>query len=88
MGSFRQEYRSGLPFSSLGDLPNPEIERVSPALQVDSLPAEPLRCNCREQLLRPGLRNIDILKIILHYWLNIGDGRDRKSRVLLGLSAI
>ena len=30
-----------LPFSSLGDLPNPGIEPRSPALQADSLPAEP-----------------------------------------------
>ena len=28
----RQEYWSGLPFSSLGDLPDPRIEPVSPAL--------------------------------------------------------
>jgi len=34
----RQEYWSGLPFPSPGDLPNPGIEPVSPALQVDSLP--------------------------------------------------
>ena len=37
----RQEYWSGLPFPSPGDLPNPGIEPRSPALQVDSLPAEP-----------------------------------------------
>ena len=36
----RQEYWSGLPFPSLGDLPNPEIELGSSALQADSLPAE------------------------------------------------
>ena len=29
------------PFPSPGDLPNPEIKPMSPALQVDSLPAEP-----------------------------------------------
>ena len=34
----RQEYWSGLPFRSPGDLPNPGIEPVSPALLVDSLP--------------------------------------------------
>ena len=38
----RQEYWSGLPFSSPGDLPDPGIELMSPALQVDSLPSEPL----------------------------------------------
>ena len=31
----RQEYWSGLPCPSLGDLPDPEIELRSPALQVD-----------------------------------------------------
>ena len=38
MGFPRQEYWSGLPFPSAGDLPNPGIKRVSPAWQVDSLP--------------------------------------------------
>ena len=33
--------RSGLPFPSPGDLPNPGIEPGSPALQVDSSPTEP-----------------------------------------------
>ena len=32
-----QEYWSGLPFPSLGDLPDPGIEPGSPALQADSL---------------------------------------------------
>ena len=32
MGFPRQEYWSGLPFTSLGDLPNPGIEATSPAL--------------------------------------------------------
>ena len=39
MGFFRQEYWSGLPFPSPGDLPNPGIKpesTVSPALQMDS----------------------------------------------------
>ena len=35
------EYWSGWPFPSLGDLPRPGIEPRSPALQTDSLPAEP-----------------------------------------------
>ena len=38
MGFPRQECWSGLPFPSPGDLPNPEIKPVFPALQVDSLP--------------------------------------------------
>ena len=37
----RQEYWSGLPFPSPGDLPNPGIEPGSPALQADSSPSEP-----------------------------------------------
>ena len=41
MGFLIQEYWSGLPFPSPGDLPKPGIEPRSPALQVDSLPPEP-----------------------------------------------
>ena len=37
----RQEYWSGLPFPSPGDLHNPGIEPGSPALQADALPSEP-----------------------------------------------
>ena len=37
----RQEYWSGLPFPSPGDLPDPGMEPGSPALQADSLPSEP-----------------------------------------------
>ena len=40
MGFSRQEYWNGLPFPSPGDLPIPEIEHSSPALQADSLPTE------------------------------------------------
>ena len=36
-----QEYWSGLPFPSPGDLPDPGIEPGSPALQADSSPSEP-----------------------------------------------
>ena len=41
MEIFRQDYWSGLPFPSPGDLPNPGIEPGSPALQAVSLPTEP-----------------------------------------------
>ena len=37
----RQEYWSGLPFPSPGDLPDPGIEPTFPALQVNSLLSEP-----------------------------------------------
>ena len=36
----RQEYWSGLPFTSPGNLPNPGIKPRSPALQADSLLSE------------------------------------------------
>ena len=36
----RQEYWSGLPFPSPGDLPNPGIEPGSPTLQANALPFE------------------------------------------------
>ena len=45
MGFSRQEYWSGLPFPSPGDLPDPGIEPGSPALQADALPSEPPYCN-------------------------------------------
>ena len=48
MGFSRQEYWSGLPFPSPGDLPNPGIEPRSPALQADALSSEP-----------PGKPNLD-----------------------------
>ena len=46
----RQEYWSGLLFPPPGDLPNPEVAPMSPALQADSLPSEapgkPYKCIC------------------------------------------
>ena len=52
MGFSRQEYWSGLTFSSPGDLPDLGIEPGSPALQEDSLPSEPPRRmdTCRRTL--------------------------------------
>ena len=48
MGFSGQEYWSGLPFPFPGDLPNPGIKPVSPALQADFLPTElqgkPMMC--------------------------------------------
>ena len=41
MGFSRQEYWSGLPFPSPGDLPNPGIEPRSPELHADALTSEP-----------------------------------------------
>ena len=42
----RQEYWSGLPFPSPGDLPNPGIKPKFPALLVASLLSEPPRKSC------------------------------------------
>ena len=41
MGFSRQEYWSGLPFPSPGDLHDPGIEPRSPSLRADALPSEP-----------------------------------------------
>ena len=41
MGLSRQEYWSGLPFPSPGELPSPGIEPESPTWQADGLPTEP-----------------------------------------------
>ena len=41
MGFSRQEYWSGLPFPSPGDLPDPGIEPASPALIGGFFTAEP-----------------------------------------------
>ena len=41
MGFSRQEYWSGLPFPSPGDLPDPRTEPRSPALLADALTSEP-----------------------------------------------
>ena len=41
LGFPRQEYWSGLPSASPGDLPDPGMEPGSPALQADSLPSQP-----------------------------------------------
>ena len=41
MGFSRQEYLSGLPFPSPGDLPDPGIKPGSPALEADALTSEP-----------------------------------------------
>ena len=41
IGFSRQEYWSGLPFPSPGDLPDPGIEPGSPALESDALTSEP-----------------------------------------------
>ena len=41
VGFSRQEYWSGMPFPSPGDLPDPGIEPWSPKFQADTLTSEP-----------------------------------------------
>ena len=53
MGFSRQEYWSGVPLPSPGDLPNPGIEPGSPTLQADALLSEP-----------PGKPSVDITHLI------------------------
>ena len=60
MGFSRQEYCSGFPFPSPGDLPNPGIKPRSPALQADALPSDAFlyqgnpRADSFEKTLMPG----------------------------------
>ena len=81
-GFSRQECWSGLPFPSLGDLPNPGIRPRSPTLQVDSLPSEPpgkprkagvgslslLQGNFPTQKLNWGLLHCRQILYQLSYW--------------------
>ena len=50
MGFPRQEYWSGLPFPSPGDLPDSGIEPTSPTLQVDSLPLSHQRSSFKTEI--------------------------------------
>ena len=56
MGFSRQEYWSGLPFPSPGDLPDPQIEPTSPALAgtffMTELPRKPIFLTVDVKLMR------------------------------------
>ena len=66
--SLGQNTGVGKPFPSPGDLPNPGIEPRSPALQVDSLPAEP-----QGKLNNTGVGSLSLLQqIFLTQELNWG----------------
>ena len=56
----RQEYWSGLPFLSPGDLPDPGIEPRSPALKANALPFEPPDTLLYWPFKFPKLKNISI----------------------------
>ena len=49
----RQEYWSGLSFSSPGYLANPEMKPGSPALEADALTSEPPNTNHITEKLQP-----------------------------------
>ena len=59
-----QEYWSGLPFPSPGDLPDPGVEPRSPTLQVDSLLCEPTG-EARRPLKKLKFHIINVSRIIL-----------------------
>ena len=79
-GTSRQEYWSELPFPSPGDLPNPGIEPRSPALQADSLPAEP-----QGKPKNPGVGSLSLLQWIFPTW-ELNHGLLHCRRILYQLS--
>ena len=61
-----QEYWSGLPFPIPGDLPNPRTRLSSPALQVDSLPAEaPVKLNSKGKVK---VKSISLVQLFATPW--------------------
>ena len=73
-----EEYWSGLPFPSPGDLPNPEIKPMSSALQVDSLPLSLLGS--------PLYMNIDTKIICKLIWVPVHTNRWPSPSPVCGLS--
>ena len=69
MRFYRQEYWSGLPFLSPGDLPNLGIEPGSPALQVDSLSSEPMTQRLNNEL--GGCFYFCLIKFLLEIFFEI-----------------
>ena len=66
MGFSRQEYWSWLPFPSSGNLPDPGIESVSPALAggffTTESPGKLYRANSKVQIPAPSLTHFELLK--------------------------
>ena len=58
LGFPRQEYWSGLPFLSPGDLPDPRVEPVPPALAGKFFTTEPLR-SPKDELLT--------VRVLIHF---------------------
>ena len=76
IGFSRQEYWSGLPFPSPGDLPDPGIELGSPALQADALTSEPPG--------KPKVKSLSCVQLFVTLWtiayqapLSMGFSRQR-----------
>ena len=61
MGFSRQEYWSGFPFPSPGNLPNPGIKPRSPTLQADALPSESPGCYRYNQVLILGASQVALV---------------------------
>ena len=78
MGSSRQEHWSGLPFPSPGDLPDPGIEPVFPALQADDLPSE-----LRGKPKLEGLRHFKIWKQNILYHIKLKLNLNTKQDILV-----
>ena len=76
MGFSRQEYWSGLPFSSPGDLPNSGIEPRFPALQADTLtsepPGKPRRSHSGTESSSPLITWLVLLATSLHPYGGVG----------------
>ena len=70
MGFSTQEYWRGLPFPSLGDLPDPGIELESPALQADSLPLNHQGSPQIDQLIFQGQFPELLYLFLFHYRSN------------------
>ena len=88
-----QEYWSGQPFPSPGDLPNPGIKAGSPALQADSLPSEPpgkpinnIIASYFTSKSKPILKQSEELHCgICELWWTIGNSENKEGKqVLMG----
>ena len=80
MGFSRQEYWSGLPFPSPGDLPNPGIEPGSPAFQADALASQPPRG--KHQIIH-SYSEIGSLKLLEMFKVCCKWKKSKKKRLLL-----
>ena len=87
IGFPRQEYWSGLPFPTLGDLPNPGIEPtspMSPVLQADSSPLSHQGCPKEDKFLtKKSSFKTNHLKTLVHQTiLNINHSELQKGHLL------